>query len=140
MAVTQNASLKASTIDAGMCERLIGKALETCHRTPATVPGATTGDGLAGLGVAISLATLALALITLAGAIGWLFYVRHRTKIAAKEEAEKVVPTEVRAYLDERIPGMVAEAVAALATQGSTGGVSAEDQARDLGGEPGKSS
>jgi hypothetical protein len=61
--------------------------------------------------VALTLATLALALLALGTAIGWFFWVRMTTKDAAKAEAEKAVPAEVRAYLDEKLPAMVNEII-----------------------------
>ena len=62
--------------------------------------------------------------------ISWAAYARYVAKKSAKEEVGKVAPEMVRAYLDEKLPGMLAEAIAPLATQVSTN--NAEEQAEQL--------
>jgi predicted negative regulator of RcsB-dependent stress response len=90
---------------------------------------------LAGVANAIGLATLGVAILAIAAAIGWLYYVRHRSKVEAAAEVQKIAPEHVRAYLDAAdIPGMVADQVAQIMAQ--RGGLSAEEQAQELSEDP----
>ena len=59
---------------------------------------------------------------------------KEEAREAAKREIASVAPAHVRAYLDEKTPGQVADALAAM-TAG--GGSSAAEQAEDLGGDAG---
>ena len=102
-----------TTIDAAVCERLVNAAsgAKVC---PMPVPQTSAGDGLAAVADAIALATFALGLIVAFATIGWFLYVRHRTREEAKAEVEKVPPAHIKAHLEGKLPGMVAEALAAL--------------------------
>ncbi len=99
----------------------------------------TGADALAAVAVSIAIATALLGLVTVLAAIGWLFYVRHRTKLEAKGEVEKVAPEQIRAYLDANVPGMVAEIVAQLNSSSSSNrgiGLTSNEQAEALGEDP----
>jgi hypothetical protein len=76
----------------------------------------------------IALATFALAIIVAFATLGWFVYVRHRTREEAKTEVAKVAPAHVRAYLEEQLPGMVAEALAALTVTSPPENASASGQ------------
>ena len=103
-------------MDAALCERLItsasGAVAKACSSPPPV--NASTGDGLAAVADAIALATFGLAIIVAFATLGWFVYVRHQTRVEAKIEVEKVVPAHIKAYLEERLAGLVSEAVASL--------------------------
>lgn len=133
----------ADRISVAACESIIDRVASHCAAATAPVEhtsqSVSSGDGLAAVAAAIAVATAVLGIITIAAAIGWLFYVRHRTKIEAKSEVEKVAPAEVRAYLDAKVPEMVAEIVAQLSGQteaNSKGGLSPDEQAEALSEDP----
>lgn len=128
------------------CERIVDRI--TAHCLPASPPPVAAhpdpnwdhlANSFALAGDAVMYATFGLALLVTLATFGWFIYVRHRTREEAKSEVARVAPEHVRAYLDERLPGMVADAFAALVAgqdHSSSGGAAAEEQARDLGGEP----
>ena len=120
-------------IDAAVCERLVAAAAAsrpTCAAPAQPPPAATTADAIAGLAVSLNYATLGLGILSLLALIGWLIYVRHRAREAAKAEVEKVVPAEVRAYLDEKLAGIVAEVIPPLLPRHEQ--PNAEEQAQQL--------
>lgn len=130
-----------SKIDAPVCERLVDRALATCTaRPPLEHTGTAPADALVAFADAIALATFGLALLVAIGTLGWLFYVRHRTKMEAKAEVQKVAPEQIKAYLEVHVPEMVAEMFAALSAgsgKDSGPGLTAEEQAKELGEDPG---
>ena len=113
------------TLDAAVCERLISSAAAAATKTcpPPAIPATaapSTADGLAAVADAIALATFGLAIIVAFATLGWFVYVRHRTREEARTEVEKVAPAHIKAYLDERLTGMVSEAVAVLTVTAGT--------------------
>lgn len=138
-----------SRMDAGVCGRIVSDVAARCATQPVSAPtvpapvpvpaAASTADALSAVAVSISLATAALGILTIAAAIGWLFYVRHRTKMEARREVEKVAPEHIRAYLDENVPGMIAEILAQISTTSvdrPSAGMSPEEQAEILNEDP----
>jgi heme/copper-type cytochrome/quinol oxidase subunit 2 len=131
----------APNMDPAICERLVRSAAAAASsncRSPAAAPGTTsTADSLAAVANSIALATFALAIIVAFATLGWFVYVRHRTREEAKREVEKVAPAHIQAYLEMRLPVLVAEAVAAVATDApGRQANSAEDQGRALSEDP----
>jgi hypothetical protein len=136
----------AEHLTVAACERFISAAKGTCAATAAQAPQVAPahvleGPNLEPLVTAIGWGSLVIMVVTLVVvalgivvAVRWGQNVVREAKEEAKREVEKVAPAHVRTYLDERVPGMVAEAVAALNPPGS--GTSAEQQQEDLGGEP----
>jgi hypothetical protein len=120
------------------CERWAWGFLEKCIST-ASRPD-DLANSFASLSVAMTLATLFLAILALATAVGWFFWVRHTSKEAARKEAEKSVPTEVRNHLNERLPAMVNEIIAPhieqLLALARGGGQTPSEQAKAFNEEP----
>lgn len=126
-------------MDAALCERLIGSAASAAAKACPTPPS-STADSLAAVADAIALATFGLAIIVAFATLGWFIYVRHRTREEAKTEVQKVAPAHIKAYLEERLPGMVADALAALTVTGSpafTAAMTAQDQGRTISEDAG---
>lgn len=130
-------------IDSGQCLSLLQQAMQkTCDVAPAKttpVSSASTADSLAAVADAIALATFALAIIVAFATVGWFVYVRHRTREEAKSEVANVAPAHIKAYLEANLPGMVAEAVAALSsapTDPQSTSTSGDEQAKALSEDP----
>jgi hypothetical protein len=132
-------------IDANTCAKMVTDVAGHCAVNPSPIPPAE-GPNLDGLVTAIAFGSAVIMTVTLVVvvlgifvAVRWGQNVMREAKEEARREVEKIAPDHVRTYLDEKVPGMVADAVAAVnSPAGASGqsGPSAEDQARDLGAEP----
>ena len=139
-----------STIDAGMCERLIGAAYKACPtqvaQTVAAAPATSTpqappewdalANSFASLGAAFAWGSLLLALIAIAAALGWGILVKIWAEREARAEAAECVKKQMDKWLAEEAPGLIRQHVENLQNT-SLGSTPDEEAADEMGREAG---
>ncbi len=126
-----------SKIDEGTCERIVGQVLARCTVPPPPLVHEAPPPSFDGLATSIAVGSAAIMVVTLVVivlgivvAVRWGQNVVAEAKEEARKEVSRVTPAHVKAYLDEKVPGMVTDIVA-----DTVGGGSASEQAETLAGD-----
>lgn len=137
--------MATQVIDAAMCERFVNAASRSCSAPVALASAPSQGVGLewdalansfAALSSAFTWGSLLLAVIAIAGSIGWGWVVRVWAEKEARKEATDCVEKLMAKWLAEEAPQIVRRNVELL-QNASLGDTDDEFAADEIGKEAG---
>lgn len=142
--------VEPSTIDAAMCERLIGAAYKACP-TPVALTGTAASppppvaqpewdalaNAFASLSMALAWGSLLLGIVAIAAGVAWARHVRKSAEEEARAEARKCVEELMREWRSTDLPPLVRQSVEVIldASKGLGNDLTAADEMGEGAGE-----
>lgn len=126
----------SATMSVQACGRLVASAAQSCA-TPAEAARSSPqpswdamANSFASLSAAFAWGSILLALVGIAGAVGWGFLVKNWAEKAARTEATECAQKHVDMWLEKEAPRIIREHVEFLqnASLGETSDASAADE------------